>query len=275
MLKNLVSCNLSLFCYAKNAGHQEVLKIIFLAVVLLPVLSACADKYILPDLPNQSEAPQYYQPLIEDTYRIQISDNLAIQSYYDQQLNQSAVVRPDGRISLILIGEVTAVNKTPEDLSAEIKKAYSKFLDDPDINVMVDEISPRRMYIGGEVKAPSVHIIEGSLTLIQVITLSGGFKDTANFNQVLLLRSRDNVLETHQIDTDKILTNEIPDVFLAQNDVIFVPRTKIADMGLFVDQYLSNMVPDFIRVNFGFNYQLNTISTEQDTILNTTPLLTP
>lgn len=274
MLKNLVSCNLSLFCYAKNAGHQEVLKIIFLVAVLLPVLSACTDKYILPDLPNPSEAPQYYQPLIEDDYRIQIADKLAIQSYYDQQLNQARTVRPDGRISLVLIGEVVAVNKTPADLSAEIKKAYAQYLSDPDINVVMSEILPRRMYVGGEVKAPSVHIIEGPLTLMQVITLSGGFKDTANFNQVLLLRNRGDDLETHQIDTDKILTNEIPDIFMSQSDVVFVPRTNIANLGLFVDQYLSKMVPDFIRVNFGFNYQFGTIKTEQDTIL-TTPIITP
>jgi len=269
MLRNLVSYNSNSFCFAKSTGYQEVLIIIFLAAILLPALSACTDKYILPDLPTPNEAPQYYHPLIEDNYRIQIADTLAIQSYYDQQLNQTPVVRPDGRISLILIGEVVAVNKTPANLSEEIKKAYAQHLDDPDINVVVNEVSPRRMYIGGEVERPSVQIIEGSLTLMQVITLSGGFRDTANFNQVLLLRSRDDVLETHQIDTDKILTNEIPDVYLVQNDVIFVPRTKIADMGLFVDQYLSNMVPDFIRINFGFGYQLNTLTTEQATSINT------
>ena len=271
MLKNLVSYNFNPVFDNKIVDYQGILKVVFLVVFILPALSACADKYVLPDLPNPSEAPQYYQPLVVDNYRIQVADKLAIQSYYDQQLNQDSIVRPDGRISLVLIGEIVAVNKTPGDLSAEIKEAYAQHLGDPDINVMVNEISPRRMYIGGEIRSPSEHIIEGSLTLMQVISLAGGFRETANFNQVLLLRSRDNILETHQIDTDKILTNEIQDVFLAQNDVIFVPRTKIADMGLFVDQYLSNMVPDFIRVNFGFNTQLGTTSVEQDTLLNPPP----
>ena len=80
-------------------------------LVLIFSLSACADKYILPDLPQPSEAPQYYKPVIEDSYRIQIADRLLIQSYYDSQLNQSPVVRPDGRISLVLIGEIDAVGK--------------------------------------------------------------------------------------------------------------------------------------------------------------------
>lgn len=268
MLKNLVSCILSLPCYAKNAGHQKALKIIFLVTVILPALSACANKYILPDLPPPSEAPNYYQSLIEDNYRIQIADKLTIQSYYDQQLNQNRTVRPDGRISLILIGEVDAVNKTPTALSAEIRKTYAEYLRDPDINVMVNEISPRRMYIGGEVRIPSVQTIQGSLTLMQVITLSGGFKDTANFNQVLLLRHSGDDLITHQIDTDKILTNEIPDVFLTENDVIFVPRTNIANLGLFVDQYVNKMVPDFLHVTFGLNHQIGT--TKIDTNQNTT-----
>ena len=242
-----------------------------MVVIVLLALSACADRYVLPDLPQPSEAPQYYKPVIEDSYRIQIGDKLLIQSYYDTQLNQAPVVRPDGYISLVLVGELVAVNKKPAQLSGEIKEAYALYLDNPDINVVINEVAPRRVYIGGEVNTPSVHSIEGSLTLMQGITLVRGFVNTANTKQVLLLRQGDNGLEVHQIDTDRILTNTIPDVFLAQNDVVFVPRTHIADLNLFVEQYLSRMVPEFLRINFGFNYQLiDNLDTE-----TTTTILTP
>ena len=99
------------------------------------------------------------------------------------------------------------------------------------------------------------------------ITLSGGLNDTANLNQVLLLRNEGNNLNVHQIDADKILASEIPDVYLSQNDVVFIPRTKIADVGIFVDQYVNSIVPDFIRVSFNINNQIGTVKTKQDTLL--------
>lgn len=102
---------------------------------------------------------------------------------------------------------------------------------------------------------------------MQAITLSGGLNDTANLNQVLLLRNEGNNLNVRQIDADKILASEIPDVYLSQNDVVFIPRTKIADVGIFVDQHVNFIVPDFIRVSFNINNQIGTVKTKQDTLL--------
>lgn len=259
------------FFNVNGSSLLSLLGVAFKTLMLLSALTACSSKYKydMPELPIPAEAPQYYKYTMEPNYIIQVADTLEIQSYYDDQLDQTVVVRPDGRISLILIGEIDAANEKPGDLSVKIKEAYAKLLVDPDINVVIKEISPRRMYIGGEVKSPSVHMITNSLTLMQALTLSGGFKDSANMRQVLLLRNDSDELKVHQIDTDKILTNKIPDVFLTQNDVIYVPRSNIANQGLWVEQYLNNMIPDFLR--FNINYQLGTIESkvDQDSTIST------
>ena len=264
MLRNLTSRKTAALTGAGSTVPRVNLHAILMLVPLMALLTACTGKYKydMPELPQPDVAPKYYFHTLEDKYRIRVSDKLEIQSYYDEQLNQVAIVRPDGRISLKLIGEIDAANKTPARLSQEIKLAYSELLDSPDINVLVNEMSQRRMYIGGQVRAPSVHRIDESLTLMQALTMSGGFKDGANNHQVLLLRNEDNQLKVHQIDTDKILTNQIPDVFLSRNDVVYVPRSGIADKGLWMDQYINNMIPDFLR--FNINYQLGTVESSVD-----------
>ena len=105
--------------------------------------------------------------------------------------------------------------------------------------------------------------IQESLTLMQALTLAGGVSNSANISQVLLLRNdANNELKVHQIDTDKILNNEIPDVYLSRNDVVYVPRSPIADKNIWMDQYINNMIPDFLR--FNINYQLGTSESNVD-----------
>lgn len=225
-------------------------KAVWLSCCLM--LAGCASTYDLPELPGPDKAPQYYRPVLETEYRIQLDDELLIKSYYDSQLNQTLSVRPDGKISPVLIGEVEAVGKTTSELAEELRALYGERLDAPDITVNIGSASERRVYIGGEVSRPMVHAIHGSLTLMQAVTLSGGFKETANLEQVLLLRRNGESFTANQVDVEKVLSNEIPDVYLSKNDVVFVPRSRVANANLFVEQYITGMIPQVIRFTFGY-----------------------
>ena len=151
-----------------------------ITAIYLAMLLGCTSKYSVPELPSPSLVPAFYQQTVNDQYSIQVGDQLEIKSYFQPQLNQNVVVRPDGRITLVLIGEFIAANKSQTELIEELKSQYGKYMEVAGINVSVVAVAPFKVYFGGEVAKPTVQQINQSLTLLQGITQSGGFKTTAN-----------------------------------------------------------------------------------------------
>jgi protein involved in polysaccharide export with SLBB domain len=229
-------------------------------VASLTCVSACASaKYPLsqvPAFPSETAAPDTYTDEGQPEYRIGIGDALTIQSYFDQTLKQAVTVRPDGFISLILIGDVSVVGKTTRELDAELTRKYDQQLPaHPDVTVTVDQMAGMVVYIGGEVKAPTIEPIKGSITLLQSITAAGGFMPSSNTNQVVLLREgAGGHFRAYQIDANLPLRNQADEVYLRSHDVVFVPKTEIGEVDVFVDEYINQVVPKFVTTNFGYTF---------------------
>jgi len=113
-------------------------------------------------------------PPVEE-YRIQAGDQLDIKFFYNKDLNEQVTVRPDGRISLQLVKTVVAAGLTPEQLTVNLKKAYSVHLKDPEIAVIVRSFSSQRIYVDGEVGKPGMLPLTGPTTVRQAISQAGGF----------------------------------------------------------------------------------------------------
>jgi protein involved in polysaccharide export with SLBB domain len=230
----------------------------FLAAGLLATMVACAPVYDLenvPPVPDAQVAPEYYDPPVVEEYRIQIGDVLAVQSYFDPAINQEVFVRPDGRISLILLGDRKVADMTTSDLNEMLQDEYATFIDVRDVNVVVREATGQNVYFGGQVADAGVIPLRGSLTLLQGITSVGGFLISSNQNQVLVVRRQPGGrYKTFQVDADNALINHASDIYLQANDIVYVPKTQIANANEFVEQYLSRMVPDFVRFNFGYQF---------------------
>ena len=232
-------------------------------ILIFILLSGCAPLELsdIPKPPTIDAAPELYVPTIESEYRIQVGDSLSLASYFDPQLNQDVTVRPDGRISLLLMGDVFVAGMTPTKLDEMITKAYSKEIDNPEITIVVNESSSSSIYVGGAVVRQAEQPINGNLTIIQAITAAGGFLSTANKQQVLMLRRQsDNQFLTYQINITDILLNKTPNIYLQRTDVLFVPKTSIANAGEFVDQYINAIIPEAIR----FNYTYTTVDGENN-----------
>lgn len=242
--------------------YQLLRRLTLLGVAL--VLGSCTADYPLssvPAVPSRSEAPQFYRPDAVTHYKIAPGDKLTISSYYHPDLKQSVTVQPDGRVSLMLVGTVVVAGKTPEELSTELTKAYSRYVQDAEITAAVSENAALSVFVGGQVKTPSVVPIKGELTLLQSITEAGGFLSTANEAQVLIVRQMpDSRYRTLQADVEKVLRNEAGEIYLQPHDIVFVPKSEIAKVDQFVDQYLNEVVPRWVITSFGFSYQLNGIS---------------
>jgi len=185
-------------------------------------------------------------------YTIQVADHLGIKFYQNTDLNEEVIVRPDGKISLQLIGDVQAAGREPAALAAEIESAYRTELSTPRVSVLVRELGAH-VYVGGEVNHPGVVPLTANLTLVQAIQEAGGFQDTAHLSQVVLIRrGTDGQPVGYAVDVRPVIggLNPNQDVPLEPFDIAFVPKSKVADVNLWVKQYIRDNLP--IQPGLGF-----------------------
>ena len=250
------------YCATRCAGYLHELKSglptrLGLALTIIISANACAANQYpvsqVPPIPVETASPSLGH-VAEPEYQIQAGDALDIQSYYDAVLKQTVIVRPDGRISLILLGDVQAAGKTSAELDKELKQAYwDRLPAHPDITVTVDAIAAQVVYVGGEVKAPAIEPIKGSLTLLQSIMEAGGYLPTANQAQVIIVRQEAaGQFHAYQQNASLVLNNQTSEVSLKPHDIVFVPKTSIARVDLAVEQYINGVVPESFKFNFGY-----------------------
>lgn len=217
----------------------------------IPVLGLGGCYYTVTDVPLPAADRSAAAAPGPAPYLIQVADHLAVKFYQNPDLNEEVIVRPDGKISLQLIGDVQAAGVEPAVLAANIENAYRSELSAPHASVLVREIGAR-VYVGGEVGKPGVVLLTANLTLVQAVQEAGGFLPTAHLKQVVLIRRDVNGQPVgHAVDVRPVIGGIKPDedVPLQPYDIAFVPTSKIADMNLFVKQYIREMLP--ITPGFG------------------------
>jgi protein involved in polysaccharide export with SLBB domain len=182
-------------------------------------------------------------------YRLRVGDELSIKFYYQKDLNEEQVIRPDGKISLQLIEDVQAAGLTPGELSRSISEQYRKFTKQFQATVIVRRTVQDRIFVGGEVRQPGLFPHLEKTTALQALFQSGGFLETGEISTVMLIRQgEDGKPMTYCID----LQDPANDFALLPFDTLYVPRSAIASADLFVHQYIDRLIP--ISRSFGFSY---------------------
>ena len=117
-----------------------------------------------------------FAQIIETETRFSSGDVIEIRYFYTPELNVVQTIRPDGNIFLQLIGEVNAKGKTPLELKGEIQKLYRPYMQEVDIAVIVQSLSERYIYVGGQVFEPGVILMERqrSFTALEALMKAGG-----------------------------------------------------------------------------------------------------
>jgi protein involved in polysaccharide export with SLBB domain len=187
------------------------------------------------------------QPPPAESYTLAAGDVLAIKFYRNPELNEEELaIRPDGNISLQLIDDIRAAGLTPAALSKELSRRYDSELQDARASVIVKTFANNRVFVSGEVGRQGVLDLGAGLTLYQAIQQAGGFLKTANRKQVVLIRrNASNVADGYAVDLRAVESGLAPqdDVVLTARDVVVVPRSMIADVNIFVEQYVRNNLP--------------------------------
>jgi len=121
-------------------------------------------------------------------FRLGPDDVIEVFVWKEPELSTTVVVRPDGKVSLPLIGELPTSGKTAVELQREIGDKLTQYLSDPIVNVMVKEVNSAKVSVLGEVKTPGIYKIKDRATVLDAIALAGGFTEYAKRNKVTIIR---------------------------------------------------------------------------------------
>lgn len=187
-------------------------------------------------------------------YLIGSGDQVSVHFTYNPSFDQTVQVQPDGRIALPMVGTVQASGQTPDGLSGELASQYTAYLRRPNIVVTVNNAGSQRIVVGGEVGRAGSIPLEPGTTISDAITAAGGLKDSAAADRVLLLR-RDGDGQSHAytINVASIAsgTDLSQDVVLQARDNVFVPRTGLAEMNLFMKHVFRDNLPINVGAGMG------------------------
>jgi polysaccharide export outer membrane protein len=161
-------------------------------------------------------------------YHLAAGDKLRIDVYKDAQLSQSVQVRPDGKITLPLVGDVAAAGRTPLELRDAISGVLKDYITNPVVTVIVVEATAPPVpvvYITGEVNKPgALSLTIGPMSVLQALAMAGGFTDFANRKDIRILRKGKDGMETLKFNYKDALNegNKREPLLLQAGDTVIV-----------------------------------------------------
>jgi len=165
--------------------------------------------------------------IVTPDYIIGPEDVLEITVWKNQDLSKVVAVRPDGRISLPLIGEVTAVGKTPVQVTEDISAKLKEYKENPQVSIVLKEVNSYTIFVLGEVAKPGKYPLKSKTTLLQGISIAGGFTAMAARNKLVVFRFRVNGggQERVKASYDDIVLRDgsLQNIELKPGDTVVVP----------------------------------------------------
>ncbi|HET9226912.1 MAG TPA: polysaccharide biosynthesis/export family protein [Thermoanaerobaculia bacterium] len=166
-----------------------------------------------------------------NAYAIGIGDVIEISVWKSPELSVSVPVRPDGRVSVPLLGDIQAAGMTPLALKEQLTQGFRKYVTAPEVSVVIKEINSRKVFVTGEVKTPGAYDLQPRTKLMQVLSLAGGLTPYARGKVIVL---RDNLESKDQgggpdkrfeIDIKSIISGKRPqdNIVLQPGDTLIFP----------------------------------------------------
>jgi polysaccharide export outer membrane protein len=213
-------------------------------LVIAPVGAVAAQRFAnIPYATWTEDEPQY---------RLYPGDELDVVVPSAPELNKTVTVQPDGRIMLPLVAPQMAAGRSAGELQQALSAAYSSQLLRPDVTVVV-RAQPIKVFVGGEVSKAGVYDMPGDMDALRAIVEAGGFQDTAKRSQVVIIRrSRDGRPMMRTVNLDKPFRDagHADLVPLRRFDIVYVPKTGLAEIGVFMTQ-MRNALPITFSYAFG------------------------
>jgi polysaccharide export outer membrane protein len=173
---------------------------------------------MLPPAWSQDQARQ-------DDYRLHAGDSITVSVWKELDLQRKVMVRPDGRFSFPLAGDVQAAGRTPDEVRLDIEGKLKKFIPEAVVTVIMEDFSGNRVYVIGQVNKPGMFIMNPHLTVLQALSLAGGSTPFAKLDDISILRGTGAAQKSlpfryNQVVEGKSLQQNIA---LESGDVVVVP----------------------------------------------------
>ena len=237
------------------------LRLLTLALTLGGALSAsgCMGVSNEPFTPNPKPTASFpsigYATWSDDEpdYRFYPGDQIELKVPSAPELSKLLIVQPDGRIRAPLVGPMMVASRSTQQVEADLNAAYSTQLVHPEVEVTLAAATPLKVFVGGEVDKPGVYDMPGPIDTLQAVIEAGGFKTTAQRDKVVLIRRSASgaammrVVNLRRGTMDPASFDVGP---LRRFDVIYVPRTSVAEVGIWTQQYIRDALP--IQFNYAF-----------------------
>jgi len=158
-------------------------------------------------------------------YVIGADDVLDVSVWKEQELTRTLQVRPDGKISMPLLGDVQAAGLTPGQLAQVVSDKLKKFLTAPQVTVILTQINSQRVYVIGEVTRPGAYPVLPGMTILQAISSAGGLTQFANSKKIFLMRDENRIQTKYPFSYKEVLDGRKAEENLTvkAGDTIVVP----------------------------------------------------
>jgi polysaccharide biosynthesis/export protein len=173
--------------------------------------------------PTPSDKATGAIPINTETYVIGAQDTLLIRVWGEKDFDNQYLVRPDGRISVPFLGEVTAAGMTPDALRLLITKRLMAFFKDPEVSIQLVGVNSKRFFINGEVLRPGEFPLIVPTTVLQGLVQAGGFRDFANQKKIRILRDGGRTVLSFNYKEVTAGKHLEQNVLLEPGDIIVVP----------------------------------------------------
>lgn len=189
---------------------------------------------------------------MEPEYVLYPGDEIEIATPTASELTRTQRIGPDGRVSLPLVGQIMAADRTIAELEADASSAYASQLRRPVVEVTLKTAGPIRVWVGGEVRTPGMIEMNGDLDAYQAIIQAGDFLPTAKQGEVALIRRGPGGVRMMRAADLRPRRGEV--IALRRGDIIFVPRSTLGEVANFVTQF-RNALPVGFTYALGGQYQ--------------------
>jgi len=201
--------------------RKKIFNLLHILIFVIFMLPACNNKSVKTPVSTSGRNPSQS----DTAFIIGPADVLEINVMKEPDLSKTVPVRPDGKILLPLVNEVQAGGKTPVQLQADLETAFSKFYEQATVSVLVREINSYKFSITGKVKTPGTYKMSADTTLLEAISLAGGFEEFANKNNIKIFRKGSENSKPIRIKYSKIISGKDPsqNIIIRPGDTIIVP----------------------------------------------------
>jgi polysaccharide export outer membrane protein len=183
-----------------------------LAVLVLGALPLAAQEAATEPTPTL-DAPDYV---------IGVEDQIAVAVWNEPELTRSQTVRPDWKITVALLGDIQAAGRTPRQLDDQITESLKKWVNDPEVTVVVEAINSFKVFMIGEFGGQGELILKRRTRILEAIAMKGGLTPYADKSNIQVVREENGRETRLRIDYKKLLSGDRPDlnIYLRPGDVL-------------------------------------------------------